>query len=300
MQMLVVVFVIKVQFCATLRFISQHHVSSSLSLTLPTGTTYIKSKLETQYVLTQGSGSIVILSDTAELASAMTNVRETQALLVLSRFHEDVNWVFNSSVPTLIVNRGNHLHTASGGAVSEKMEYSNVGRESFIYLEYILSNYDTGAFPHVVGFCQADPEYFGNSQHILMDDMRNLDLLMMGQRPRQTPLNARWGAISENIEKDGFAFLGTSMKDAHFGEDSRFKELDQLFKTIMPQCDLSAQQFVPGGCIAVTRAQILSNSKDWYEKVIHNVDHENAPLVGYTVERSWACIFTEPGHQCHC
>lgn len=242
----------------------------------------------------------VLLDDYGKYKEAMLSLKEQPILLVLARYKEDVNWVFDSDVPALIMNRGEHIYSNSS-EVTEHPDYSNVGREGYLYLEYILENYDTEAFPDIVAFCQAEPTYFGNTKEILLDDMRNLRSLRSGQQSQHEPLNQRWGDITTGIQNDGFAFLGTEMHPAHFGEsDDRIDQMNTLFQTIMPGCNILDQHFTPGGCIAVTRTQIMSQSKGWYEKLIRIGNDENRPLIGFVNERTWACLFTKPGRQCIC
>jgi len=241
-----------------------------------------------------------MLSDVATYNARMLSLTAAPILLVLARYKEDVNWVFDTGIPTLIMNRGEHIDSRSG-EVSEQLEYSNVNRESFLYLQYILSNYDTKSFPDTVAFCQAEPTYFGNTKKILLDDVRNLRSLSIGQHMQQKPFNPRWNDISADIQNDGFAFLGTTMYKAAFGEnDQRIKQMSSLFQEFMPGCNILDQHFTPGGCIAVTRSQILSKSKDWYEKLIRIGNDQNRPMIGFATERTWACIFTKPGRQCIC
>jgi len=243
---------------------------------------------------------VVRLDDYGKYKEAMLSLKEQPILLVLARYHEDVNWAFDTGVPALVMNRGEHIYSNSS-EVTEQPDYSNVGREGYLYLQYILANYDTEAFPDIVAFCQSEPTYKGNTKEILLDDMRNLRSLRSGQQSQQEPLNPRWGDISTDIQNDGFAFLGTRMYPAHFGEsDARIDQMNKLFQTFMPGCNILDQHFTPGGCIAVTRAQILSQSKGWYEKLIRIGNDENRPLMCFTNERTWACLFTKPGRQCIC
>lgn len=235
------------------------------------------------------------------LTSDLTRARRNDpALLVLARFDEDVKWSFTANLPVLILNRGGAIGSPKDVRVEQK--YSNVGREGFLYLEYILANYDKQNFPGVVGFCQADPVHFGNTREILLDDMERLKSFVVQTHTATPARNPRWTNVLKDIQADGFAYLGTDVLPASFGEpdQQRWGRFQTIFQTLLPGCNLADQFFTPGSCIAVTRQQILSNSKQWYEQWIRIGNDENRPDMCFTNERAWACVFAQKGAQCHC
>jgi len=81
---------------------------------------------------------VVRLDDYGKYNEAMLSLKEQPILLVLARYHEDVNWAFDTGVPALVMNRGEHIYSNSS-EVTEQPDYSNVGREGYLYLQYILS-----------------------------------------------------------------------------------------------------------------------------------------------------------------
>ena len=62
---------------------------------------------------------------------------------MLARFKEDMHeqlWLPYHNISHIIYNRGESIPESYGYKVIEELE--NVGRESFIYLRYIVENYD--------------------------------------------------------------------------------------------------------------------------------------------------------------
>ncbi|MCX5679683.1 MAG: DUF3431 domain-containing protein [Candidatus Omnitrophica bacterium] len=72
--------------------------------------------------------------------------------LVVARYNEDIAWVAQSPMPTIVYNKGNELDSAFG-AKYVKME--NFGREGHTYLYHILKNWDNLA--DITIFTQGDP-----------------------------------------------------------------------------------------------------------------------------------------------
>lgn len=277
-----------------------------------------------------GDGNVVSIDieklHEPKIQTRMSRFGDGKALLVLARYHEDVQWVYGRSFPILILNRasgdplvkhkpvkhktGRAVHSEpklprqppepqNTSGVFVQPDTENIGREGYVYLRYILENYDEGRFPDVVGFCQAKPNSYGYSPNHLVDDMKRLRALMTKETLPGKPGNPRWSNISRDIQRDGFAFLGAQMYPGSFHDE----KCRNFFQEFMPNCRIQDQSFVPGGCFAVTRQQILANSKEWYYRW-HDPDHPQNkgrnPNLGYVKERAWGCIFTEPGRQCNC
>jgi len=241
--------------------------------------------------------------DDVESPCNMQGSRDVPPTVVLARFNEDVQWISGQGLRTMILNRGEHINVAdTDPMILEQTHFENVGREGFLYLYYILANYDAGTFAEVTGFCQAEPTYYGNTKGIFIDDMHRLQsLLNSGDVASGVPLNPRWPEIASNLQKDGFSFLSTTMYNGSFGaREPWYGRFNHIFQLFFPGCQLEKQRFSPGSCIAVTRAQILSNSKEWYEKWIRVGNDENRPDMCFTNERAWACIFNQHGRQCFC
>lgn len=285
---------------------------------------------------------------TERFQMAMSRFRSAPVLLVLARFREKVTWVYNRSFPILIINRGEaDIHeegdvnsnntimdydVADGVDVQEERldtDYVrinnlsvNEGRESYVYVDYILKNYDQPQnIPDIVAFCQATPHYYKTNTrnmtlhpvpkyiHIdaidkLVDDMKRLKALVtknIEDWPTNLPFNKRWSDIASDVKRDGFAFLGETLLPAQVYEPSgRFHTMEKLLRNLVPECKtLWGQQFGPGGCFAVTKKKIFSKPKQWYKQLLGALANSKK-YPGLMCERAWACLFLDVGRQCTC
>jgi Protein of unknown function (DUF3431) len=208
---------------------------------------------------------------------------ERKCTLVFSRHSEpdtDLKWMngINKNIRKIVMNSGKAL--ASDHNFCEHRVWANVGRESFKYLTYILENYHRPEnFSPITVFCQSYPlaPRFEISDYLT--DVHNLCL--------------RDG--KSNMMRWGFLYLG------YF--NLIFKSGLQTFPNYDYESDFRAifntsttepinMQFVPQSCFAVSRANILSQPTEFYEKLISagNLNTLNNPMIGHVYERSWTRI----------
>jgi hypothetical protein len=185
---------------------------------------------------------------------------ERKCTLVFSRHSEpdtDLKWMngINKNIRKIVMNSGKAL--ASDHNFCEHRVWANVGRESFKYLTYILENYHRpDNFSPITVFCQSYPlaPRFEISDYLT--DVHNL-CLRDGK-----PNMMRWGFLYFR------AIFNTSTTEP------------------------INMQFVPQSCFAVSRANILSQPIEFYEKLISagNLNTLNNPMIGHVYERSWTRI----------
>ena len=213
--------------------------------------------------------------------------RESKCRLVFSRHHESIEsiqWIkaINHNITKTIMNSGTKLHR--NHAVCESRMWANVGREAFKYISYILDNYNSPQnFAPITVFCQIKPIYSGYTEELFVEDVHRLCLKANN---------------SSDVMKWGFEYLGQKvLRFAYgFGNESPAPELfRKLFNSTIDEP--YKMKFVPGGCFAVTKENILSNSENFYYRLLsisrdtyHALNEENAPRVGYMYERSWPRI----------
>lgn len=282
-------------------------------------------------------------------------------MLVLVRYRENVTWVMNQRVKTLIINRGTDVSVKADNNITVSKDRDNFGREGAAYLKFILQFYDAGDFPDRVAFCQANPSSKPSdySPERLLDDVRSLGELghqqeKAGARMRLNDTTTEtkrrghthtsmhyttsnedssmhqkeerdmeilenieedetrpqgymndWEDIRTNITESGFAFLGRKVyriSDIHWMHEWMDMNIaTKLFQNFMPGCNLRTLHYVPGGCMVVTRDQILANKRDWYKRWLQKFHDEpddlgigprgNGPLIGYVLEMAWPCLF---------
>jgi Protein of unknown function (DUF3431) len=97
-----------------------------------------------------------------------------------------------------------------------------------------------------------------------------------------------------NMMRWGFLYLGNYLLEFKYGllPDYDYEaDFRALFNT--STTDPVDMRFVPQGCFAVSRANILSQPIEFYEKLISagNLNTLNNPTIGHVYERSWTRIF---------
>jgi hypothetical protein len=205
---------------------------------------------------------------------AKTNEGRRNIQVVIARYNENVNhlrWL--STLPHVIYNRGPEISHGLGLQVVQR--YENVGRESFLYLDHILHNYDM----------LADLTVFSQAMHRTSDVFNftndHFEYTVKGLRNDTTRLHPL---------SDGFAYLLPICYNFDFGVKSWGFRRDNFFKRLL-HFEVAFPRFGPTGCFAVERETILRNSKEYYAQLIRSINSENNPRVGHFIERAWPEVF---------
>ena len=215
---------------------------------------------------------------------------ESKCKLVFSRHAESdeyMRWIkrLNHNITKIVVNSGEKL--GRHHAVCESRMLANVGREAFKYISYIVENYNSPQnFAPVTVFCQMNPHSFGYNENSYIRDVHKL-CLSSNQSSHADIL--KWG------------FLSLGNRVLRFREGLRdYKEpAPELFYKLFNSTidDPYNMKFVPGGCFAVSKENILSNAEEFYYRLLstgkdkyHAINRDNSPLLGYIYERSWPRI----------
>lgn len=213
--------------------------------------------------------------------------REKKCRLVFARHHEPMDYIrwikaIDRNITKTIMNSGTKLHR--NHAVCESRTWANVGRESFKYLSYILDNYNSPQnFAPITVFCQINPTYNGYNEKLFVEDVHRLCLQAND---------------SSDMMKWGFEYLGIRILRWAYGFNNE-APAPELFRKLFNSTSEEPykMKFVPGGCFAVSKENILSNSENFYFRLLstglgtyHALNEENAPRLGYMYERSWPRI----------
>ena len=192
--------------------------------------------------------------------------------VVIARFNEAVDhlmWL--KHIPHVLYNRGDEL---LNNAFNERMHYENVGRESFLYLNYILKNYHN--LPKYIIFTQAKqrPEVYNFTD----EDFRHTVEHFLHRNKQLSP------------ENDGFAYLLPRCFNFEFGVKTWGFAKDNFFKTLL-NFEVKNPRFGPTGCFIVSRDLVLRNTKNYYSTLIKTLSKENNPRIGHFFERAWSSVF---------
>lgn len=135
------------------------------------------------------------------------------------------------------------------------------------YLEYIIDNYDN----------LPDVNFFVRSSQLQEKFPNILDALETMKVESFTPLS-NTSLISD-----------TNGVPHHPG-----LPIQSMWNAIFEECEIpSSFTFGPGAMFAVTRDEILLNSKEVYETILNLIEKKLNSIQDYALERMWASIFTE-------
>lgn len=202
---------------------------------------------------------------------------------VIARYNEDIEWLLYTYKDIIIYNKGEKC------LFHNQILLSNVGREAHTYLYHIVNNYDKLA--DITVFSQANI-----ADHCGMNYIGFYDRLISG---------CRLHGISQNFytisSKPGNGvdreFNFTAKNDLHM----RYKvPMESIMKISYGEWfDRYIQKPFPtdwtrmyvGAIFAVSKEKIHSRSKEFYEKILKQLEHDNAPIEAHFLERSWYYLF---------
>ena len=213
---------------------------------------------------------------------------ESKCKLVFSRHSESdeyMRWIkrINHNITKIVLNSGEKL--GRHHALCESRILANVGREAFKYISYIIDNYNSPQnFAPITVFCQMNPHSFDYGVNSYIKDIHQICL----QSNNTT-----------NILKWGFLSLGDSVFRFREGLRDYKHPAPEIFHKLFNSTidEPYSMKFVPGGCFAVSKENILSNTEEFYYRLLstrkdtyHALNEENSPLMGFIYERSWPRI----------
>lgn len=195
--------------------------------------------------------------------------------IVVARYNENIEWL--QQLPHVIFNKGSYLKNS--------IKLPNVGREAHTYLKYICLNYSN--LPNVIVFTQG---YIGD--HIPENSDPIMYLKDLAEEAKQFGISAN--------------YVDTKISPAFNIEDQ--EELKTKYKVINPCSEIFSDWFFDnfnfpfphddckiwyGAIFALRRDKILSRSKEFYEKLMRQLEYSAAPIEAHFLERAW---FYVPHH----
>lgn len=138
---------------------------------------------------------------------------------------------------------------------------------SSCYLEYILDNYDN----------LPDVNFFIRSSQLQDKFPGILDAI-------------------ETMKVDSFSPLSNAslISDTTGVPHHPGLPIQSLWNGIFEECEIpSSFTFGPGAMFAVTKDEILENSREVYETMLNSIEKKLNPIQDYALERMWASIFSE-------
>lgn len=182
-------------------------------------------------------------------------------LFIVARYNEDVSWTKNLK-NVFICNKGERLEEDYNQIMMD-----NVGREGHTYYKYIIDNYDN--LDDYIVFLQGNPfDHSPNLFHIIELLNNNLGFTFLSETLLITNLNAQRLTYEQ------------------------CSEIENTYNKIFTNNLLNPTIFFGSGAqFAVTKNNILKQSKEFYSKIVDMLQYDINPIEGHHIERFHYHIF---------
>ena len=228
----------------------------------------------------------------ADACARVADPSSSPCMVVLTRFNEvKTAWIskLRSTIPTVVVNRGATPMPQCDRCCEVEETRGNVGREAFIFLRWIIDNYDTPeGFADANVFCQAEPNHYTYNGGALASDVNRLCAAPYEAAHGWQP---GWQQRINKLRTLGFGHFGVWAFPFEFGSTRHLDKMDFFYTATFGKSRPRRRTFVPGGCFFVSRSRILAQSKAFYERLIAPLSHAVRPDFGFLVEKTWTEIF---------
>ena len=200
--------------------------------------------------------------------------------VVVARYDESLArlaWLVNYN--HTIYSRGPQLSSIDSALGLNVVDDSlNVGRESYVYFSYIITNFMN--LPDIIIFTQA------NMENVQIEKFRHV-------------VHALSKGAQFSQENDGFAFTynscATSREHNHLRDlKAKYDEEANIIITgyiSLLNYVVSNPRFSGRGQFAVKKENILRNDVHYYIKLQSTLRNSSDPVVGHFYERAWPEVF---------
>lgn len=216
----------------------------------------------------------------------------TKSELVIARYNEDLNWL--NDLPIVqdielitIYNKGNPMDTSYINHKNVVVhDVSNVGRCDHTYLHHVCVRYDSLADITVFLPGSADCSHkWDTSKKVLEKSVPH----------KKTMMN---GFFTNNLKNSMFDFQldewqASQDKNKSMNNETLLQPAEPrpFGKWYEANFSHEVEYITYAGILAVSKAHIVQNPKEHYEKFVKQLEGSSNPEVGHYTERSWAAIF---------
>lgn len=205
--------------------------------------------------------------------------------VVVARYNEDISWLAPIQESCIIYNKGTPLN------LPNEILRPNVGRESETYLHYIIENYDD--LPNIVVFTQGNiADHLGaNDTGYLLKMV--LEAMEHGKsKPRliqnidsNDVSRIHWGpAWNFRPDEKGSFYLYDCYKNNH-----HILFYDWFLQNIQPVYPDPLHVYM-NAIFAVKGELLRQRPREYYQKLMEEVNYHVNPVEGHFMERSWYYI----------
>ena len=200
--------------------------------------------------------------------------------IIVARYNENIEWLNQELDNCIIYNKGEKLN------IENEITLDNLGRESETYLNYIISNYH--CFPDVIVFTQGR-----------ISDHRGMDLNYLIHIKNDALINNKSQSFITHYQSESNIYCWDkewNLIDGEYFLKDNYKNniqvtfIDWFTKNI--NCEYpNPIRVYTNGIFAVKKELILNKPKEFYERLLLEVNHNINSTEGHFFERSWYYIF---------
>jgi len=209
--------------------------------------------------------------------------------IILARYNEDVNWLNKkpyTDYKVICYNKGDNNIKINN--LKNTIQLPNVGREAHSYLYHIINNYD---------------------------DLANISIFLMGSMTDNVhKKNQKLKLLFENLNSDNSIFICQTYNDVkeelydftlqEYKSTNKNNSLKNNDKTLEKAeiypfgkwfehyfNDIIITHISYNSIFALNKKHILQHPKEYYIKLIKQLEKSSNPEVGHYFERSWEAVF---------
>jgi len=221
----------------------------------------------------------------------LSSLNVLDAEIVVARYNETLEWLndapFNK-YPVIIYNKGKNNNFIKNDKIYKIIDLPNIGKIDHTILYHIINSYD---------------------------NLKNITIFLPGSINMDSKIN-RAITVINNVENINDSVILCDQKK--FNKNLYNFKLDHVYKTSYSQNenketdstmlksiirpfgkwynnffkDKNTDCITYMGIFAVSKKDILKNSKDFYISLINEVNTHPNPEAGHYIERSWGTIFS--------
>lgn len=202
--------------------------------------------------------------------------------VVIARYAEDISWTQHIPYRVIVYNKGkNDLPNA--------IQLPNKGREAHTYIEHIARNYEQLDPNGVTVFSQGmlSDRLQGKPEYIYILELAN-EAMAYGFSESK----ASWHHLLPMYQPYEHFRIFEWPPGSPLTPNNRNETFGQWFRRcIEVQTMPTYVRWVIGAIFAVSNRNILSRSKEYYQRLLNEFDDSTAPEVAHFFERAWYYIF---------
>lgn len=196
--------------------------------------------------------------------------------IVISRYNEDINWLYSFKDISLIYNKGANNIDLN---IFNIVKLRNVGRESHTYLYHIVNNY----------------EKLAENTIFFQGSIKDHKVLNMSDYINNNSITAFFENIPFDKLKNKIEHKGKWEKEYNKGlmlkeSLTPYEWLKNVIGIIFEE-NIDVIKVIWGANFAVSRDLIKSKPKSFYQNILRYIENHINPELGHYIERSWYIFF---------